>query len=143
MRFAAIPNRRLCSASRRSRNGPAASRNAWASGSRSTRTVGSGTGRVYAATDRRIRRGAGLPGGAFLRHAGMYSGAASAQMTPPTTIAVDTLVPSASAARTMPPSAPAGWAIIEFIESTVVRCEPSTCQWSNVVCIGFDAPWTM
>ena len=44
------------------------------------------------------------------RQAGMYSGAATAQMTPPTTIAVDSEVPSARAARTIAPSAPAGCA---------------------------------
>ena len=64
-------------------------------------------------------------------------------MMPPTIIAVEIEVPSASAASMIAPSAPAGCATIEFIDRTVVRCGPSTSRWSRVVCIGFDAPWAM
>ena len=62
-------------------------------------------------------------------------------MIPPTTIAVEIEVPSASAARRIAPSAPAGWLTIEFRLRTVARCGPSTSRWSSVMCIGFDAPW--
>ena len=92
----------------------------------------SGRDRPVDATARRARSA---------RQAGMYSGAATAQMIPPTIIAVEIDVPSASAASMIAPRAPAGWPTIEFRLSTVVRCGPSTSRWSSVMCIGFDAPW--
>jgi hypothetical protein len=64
-------------------------------------------------------------------------------MMPPTIIAVEIDVPSASAESAIAPSAPAGCETIESIDRTVVRCGPSTSRWSSVVCIGFDAPWAM
>src|SRR5688500_14108797 len=55
------------------------------------------------------------------RRAVRYSGAAAASTAAPASIAVDTDVASASAVRISPPAAPAGCAIIEFNEITLLR----------------------
>ena len=61
-------------------------------------------------------------------------------MTPPTTIAVESEVPSARAARRIAPSAPAGWPTIEFSEAPSSDAGRRPRRWSSVVCIGFEAP---